>query len=44
MKKYVSPEFEFTKIDERDVITTSPGTMGPTVDEESGSWGMEIGF
>ena len=44
MKKYVSPEFEFTKIDEIDVITTSPGTSGPVVDEDAGSWGIGVGL
>ena len=42
MKKYESPDFEINKISERDIIVTSPGTTGPTVDEESGSWGISI--
>ena len=39
MKKYEMPVFEITEINENDIITTSPGTTGPTVDEESGTWG-----
>ena len=39
MKKYEMPIVEITEIKEDDVITTSPGTMGPTIDEESGTWG-----
>lgn len=42
MKNYISPEFEFTKIDVNDVISTSPGTSGPVVDEESDGWGMGL--
>ena len=38
IKKYINPEIEITKLNERDVITTSPGTAGPTVDEEFDSW------
>lgn len=38
MKKYEMPIFEITEINENDVITTSPGTMGPTIEEEAGTW------
>lgn len=44
MKKYESPMLEITKIEAKDIITTSPGTTGPTVDEESNAWGVGIGF
>ena len=43
MKKiYDSPTF--TKIDEsaNDVITTSPGATGPTVEESGGIWDLDI--
>ena len=43
MKKYEMPICEITKLNEDDIITTSPGTMGPTVDEEAGDWGLGIG-
>jgi len=44
MKRYIHPEIEIVKIDERDVITTSPGTFGPTVEEEFESWKISIGL
>ena len=44
MKKYEIPEIEVTKIDYTDVITTSPGTSGPVVDEDLGGWGVGIGL
>lgn len=44
MKKYEVPELEITEVTERDVITTSLGTMGPTVDEEFNSWRIGIGL
>ena len=42
MKKYENPSLEIVKINDTDIITTSPGTTGPTVDEENGSWGLGI--
>lgn len=44
MKKYESPELEISRVDVNDVITTSLGTVGPTVEEEFNSWkiGMEF--
>ena len=44
MKRYDMPEIEIIKIDYSDVITTSPGTSGPVVDEDDGSWGVGIGL
>ena len=43
MKKYENPTLEIFDIDKSDIITSSPGTTGPTVDEESGDWGIGIG-
>ena len=42
MKKYENPYFEIERIGDSDIITTSPGTTGPTVDEENGSWGIGV--
>ena len=42
MRKYESPELEVTSVKKTDVITTSPGTMGPTVEEEFNSWKIGI--
>ena len=42
MKKYESPMLEVTSVKETDVITTSLGTMGPTVEEEFNSWKIGI--
>ena len=44
MKKYETPKLEITIIEERDVITTSPGTFGPTIDEDFGVWDVEFGI
>ena len=44
MKRYEIPEIEITKIDNSDVITTSPGTSGPVIDEDEGNWGVGIGL
>ena len=44
MKKYESPKLEVTEVDTSDIITTSLGTMGPTVEEEFNSWKIGIGL
>ena len=44
MKKYENPSFEIVNISSTDIITTSPGTSGPTVDEGSGDWGVGLGL
>ena len=44
MKKYEDPSFEIVIINDGDIITTSPGTSGPTVDEGSGDWGVGLGL
>ena len=38
MKKYVNPEFEIVEFSVDDVITTSPGTETPPMDEMDGNW------
>ena len=43
MKRYENPALEIIDVKESDIITASPGTTGPTVDEESGDWGIGIG-
>ena len=37
MKKYIEPNIEIILINE-DIITSSPGTRLPAIDEEDGSW------
>ena len=38
MKKYVNPEIEIVELSIDDVITTSPGTETPPMDEMDGNW------
>ena len=42
MKKYFNPEIEIVKLSVDDVITTSPGTETPTMDETDGNWQMGV--
>ena len=38
MKKYIIPEVEIIELNDSDIITTSPGTTGPEIDEDDGPW------
>ena len=40
MKEYVTPELELIELDEKDIITTSPGTETTTKDENDGIWDL----
>ena len=42
MEKYISPEFEIVKLMSDDIITTSPGTETPSVEETDGIWDLDI--
>ena len=44
MKKYENPILEIVETNDSDIITTSPGTTGPTIDEDNGNWGFGIGL
>ncbi len=39
---YSTPYLEYVAIGEADVISASPGTVGPTVDAPGGIWDLEI--
>lgn len=43
MKEYVTPELELIKLDEKDIITTSPGTETTPKDENDGIWDLNAG-
>ena len=42
MKKYFNPEIEIVELSVDDVITTSPGTETPPMDETDGNWQMRV--
>ena len=42
MKKYFNPEIEIVELSVNDVITTSPGTETPPMDENDGNWQMGV--
>ena len=42
MKKYLSPEIDVVKLNENDVITTSPGTETTPKDENDGIWDLNL--
>ena len=42
MKKYMNPELEVVEVNASDVMTTSPGTETPTMDETDGNWQMGV--
>ena len=41
MKKYTTPEILVTVLGEEDIITTSPGTETPKLDESDGIWDLD---
>ena len=43
MKNYVTPELELIELDEKDIITTSPGTETTPKDENDGIWDLNAG-
>ena len=43
MKKYLNPEIEIIELSSDDIITTSPGTETPSVEETDGIWDLNIG-
>ena len=43
MKEYVTPELELIRLDENDIITTSPGTETTPKDENDGIWDLNAG-
>ena len=43
MKKYHNPELEIIKIAVDDIITSSPGTETPSVEENDGVWDLDLG-
>ena len=42
MKIYKNPEIEIVKLEDEDIITTSPGTETSPKDEDDGIWDMNI--
>ena len=38
--RYEAPEVEILVISAEDILTSSPGTLAPTVDEGDGDWGI----
>ena len=42
MKKYHNPEIEIVEVMASDIITFSPGTETPTMDETDGNWQMGV--
>lgn len=40
---YSAPEFELIKINERDVIITSPGTETTPKEDNDGIWDLDLG-
>lgn len=43
MKMYIPPEIYAEEVDTKDVITASPGTETPVVNESNGVWDLDIG-
>lgn len=43
MRKYITPEFESIRLDESDIITTSPGTETTLKDDNDGIWDLDLG-
>ena len=43
MKKYLCPELDVVELKENDIITTSPGTETPVMDENGGIWDLDFG-
>ena len=41
MKKYLNPEIEIIELSSNDIITTSPGTETPSVEETDGIWDLD---
>ena len=42
MKNYIYPEIEIIELSADDIITTSPGTVTPSVEETNGIWDLDI--
>ena len=42
MKEYIYPKLEIIRLEESDVITTSPGTETTPKDESDGIWDMNL--
>ena len=42
MKNYTNPEIEIVEVKFADIITTSPGTETPPMDETDGNWQMGV--
>ena len=42
MKIYKNPEIEIVKLDDADIITTSPGTETTPKDESDGIWDLAL--
>ena len=42
MKKYLDPEIEVVEINAKDIITTSPGTETPKLEENDGIWDLNF--
>ena len=38
MKVYITPKIEIIEVEGTDIITASPGTETPTMDETDGIW------
>ena len=43
MKKYVEPKIEALEVKASDIITSSPGTETPKLEENDGLWDLSIG-
>lgn len=43
MRKYITPELEAIRLDESDIITTSPGTETTPKDDNDGIWDLDLG-
>ena len=43
MKKYINPEVEVVEVIASDIITSSPGTETPKLEENDGIWDLSIG-
>ena len=41
MKNYINPEIEVVEVNVNDIITTSPGTETPSVEENDGIWDLD---
>ncbi len=42
MKKYETPELQLISTVNEDIITASPGVIGPVVEENGGMWDLDI--